>query len=74
MIIIIFLVTLINVLKTGNNLEIKYFAMMSQVNAYMKAKNFPITIQKRLREYYSYKYREKYFKEHGVRDYISGNV
>ncbi|XP_044272547.1 potassium/sodium hyperpolarization-activated cyclic nucleotide-gated channel 1-like [Tribolium madens] len=64
-------VVIINMLKSRNNLEIKYFAMMSQVDDYMKAKNFPIVVQKRLRECYLYKYREKYFKEHGVKNFIS---
>ncbi|XP_064213440.1 potassium/sodium hyperpolarization-activated cyclic nucleotide-gated channel 1 [Tribolium castaneum] len=64
-------VVIFNMLKSRNSLEIKYFAMMSQVDDYMKAKNFPIVVQKRLRECYLYKYREKYFKEHGVKNFIS---
>lgn len=68
----IFVVELLSLLKIENSLEIKYYSMMSQVDAYMAAKKFPLVMQKRIREYYLYKYRQKYFKEYGIRDFISG--
>ncbi|KAJ3624490.1 hypothetical protein MTP99_018106 [Tenebrio molitor] len=67
-------VELLSLLKIENSLEIKYYSMMSQVDAYMAAKKFPLVMQKRIREYYLYKYRQKYFKEYGIRDFISDKL
>ncbi|RZB39584.1 potassium/sodium hyperpolarization-activated cyclic nucleotide-gated channel 4-like [Asbolus verrucosus] len=67
-------VVIIDMLKAGNSLENKYYAMMSQVNAYMTAKNIPKLTQRRMREYYRYKYRQKYFKESRITKFLSENL
>jgi hypothetical protein len=57
-----------------NCLEIKYFAMMSQIDSFMSVNQFPLPLRKKMKEFYSYKYRQKYFNEDRIERFISGTA
>ena len=52
--------------------ETKFYALISQVDAFMEIHKFPIKLQKRVHQYYKYKYRMKFFNENRVDDNLSG--
>jgi hypothetical protein len=70
----IFVVILVDVLKGYNCLETKFYEMMSQIDSFMTMNHFPLTLQKKMKDYYYYKYRRKYYKETTIEKYISGTT
>jgi hypothetical protein len=67
-------VILVDVLKGYNCLETKFYEMMSQIDSFMTMNHFPLTLQKKMKDYYYYKYRRKYYKETTIEKYISGTT
>ncbi|XP_068914271.1 potassium/sodium hyperpolarization-activated cyclic nucleotide-gated channel 1-like isoform X3 [Tenebrio molitor] len=67
-------VILVDVLKGYNCLETKFYEMMSQIDSFMTMNHFPLTLQKKMKDYYYYKYRRKYYKETTIEKYISDKL
>ncbi|KAI5634411.1 cyclic nucleotide-binding domain-containing protein [Phthorimaea operculella] len=58
--------TMANMLKmyiTKFNITMRYQELMNQVEKYMKQKQFPAAMKSRVREFYKYRYQERYFRE-----------
>ncbi|KAI4455004.1 i[[h]] channel isoform e [Holotrichia oblita] len=55
-------------LHTSN---IKYHSIMNQVRQYMRHKQLPLPMQRRLLDYYEYRFRETYFRENTIFPTIS---
>ncbi|XP_026481605.1 potassium channel KAT1-like [Ctenocephalides felis] len=51
-----------------------YESMMSQLNVYMAVKKVPQRVQKKIRNYYSYRYRQKHFKEEVLISMLTPNL
>ncbi|CAH1376702.1 unnamed protein product [Tenebrio molitor] len=64
-------VILVDVLRVYNCLETKFYEMMSQVDSFMTAHQFPLVLQKKLQDYYHYKYRGRYVNESRIEKFIS---
>ncbi|XP_073952669.1 potassium/sodium hyperpolarization-activated cyclic nucleotide-gated channel 1-like isoform X4 [Choristoneura fumiferana] len=45
------------------NSSMQYQELMDQVEKYMRHKQFPLALKRRVRAYYDYRYQERYFKE-----------
>ncbi|CAH1376699.1 hypothetical protein MTP99_018105 [Tenebrio molitor] len=68
------IVIIVDVMGIRNCLEIKYFAMMSQIDSFMSVNQFPLPLRKKMKEFYSYKYRQKYFNEDRIERFISDKL
>ncbi|KAJ2947297.1 hypothetical protein O0L34_g17013 [Tuta absoluta] len=58
--------TVANMLKmyvTKFNITMRYQELMNQVEKYMRQKQFPAAMKSRVREFYKYRYQERYFRE-----------
>ncbi|XP_063915772.1 potassium/sodium hyperpolarization-activated cyclic nucleotide-gated channel 2-like [Zophobas morio] len=66
-----FIVVLMDMFKITNYLEVKYQEVISQVNSYMSAKHFPVSIQSKVRHFYDHRYQGKYLNEQRVEKFIS---
>jgi hypothetical protein len=64
----------VDVLRVYNCLETKFYEMMSQVDSFMTAHQFPLVLQKKLQDYYHYKYRGRYVNESRIEKFISGTT
>ncbi|XP_059054534.1 potassium/sodium hyperpolarization-activated cyclic nucleotide-gated channel 3-like [Achroia grisella] len=64
-------VFLIKVYFTKFNSTIRYHELMNQVEEYMRHKQFPPSLKKRVITFYNYNFQEKYFKEDAALDYLS---
>ena len=69
-----FPVVLMDMFKITNYLEVKYQEVISQVNSYMSAKHFPVSIQSKVRHFYDHRYQGKYLNEQRVEKFISGTL
>ncbi|XP_047025659.1 potassium/sodium hyperpolarization-activated cyclic nucleotide-gated channel 3-like isoform X1 [Helicoverpa zea] len=49
----------------------RYQGLMNQVEEYMKYRQFPLSLKKRVRAFYQYRYQERYFKEEADLDCLS---
>uniref|UniRef100_A0A2H1WL32 SFRICE_002752 n=1 Tax=Spodoptera frugiperda TaxID=7108 RepID=A0A2H1WL32_SPOFR len=49
----------------------RYQGLMNQVEEYMKYRQFPLSLKKRVRAFYKYRYQERYFKEESELDCLS---
>ncbi|KAJ3644509.1 hypothetical protein Zmor_022234 [Zophobas morio] len=56
------------------SVETKFYSMISQVDAFMEIHHFPIKLQKKVHQYYKYKYRLRYFDESRFDDNISESL
>ncbi|KAJ3644508.1 hypothetical protein Zmor_022233 [Zophobas morio] len=63
-------VILLDRYRLYKNVETKFYELISQVDAFMEIHNFPFKLQKRVHQYYKYKYRMKYFDESRFDDNI----
>ncbi|XP_075976503.1 potassium/sodium hyperpolarization-activated cyclic nucleotide-gated channel 3-like [Anticarsia gemmatalis] len=49
----------------------RYYALMNQVEEYMKYRQFPVALKKRMRAFYEYRYQKNYFKGQADLDSLS---
>lgn len=54
-------------------MDIKFYEIINQLNEYMRQKQLPKPLKKRILEYYSFKYQRKYLKEELITSLLSGN-
>lgn len=52
--------------------EIKYHSVMNQLKQYMRNKQLPMPMQKRLIDYYGYRFRGTYYRENTIFPTMSG--
>lgn len=61
-----------SIFKSWISAETKYDEIMNQVGEYMKYKQLPLSMQKRLGVYYNYRFRKSYFREDAITNTLSG--
>lgn len=52
----------------------KYVAMVKQLKEYMRHKQLPESMQKRLLHYYEFRFQKSYFRENEILNTISGQL
>lgn len=52
----------------------KYIQMVQQLVEYMRHKQLPIYMQKRMLSYYEFRFQKSYFKEHEIMHTMSGQL
>ncbi|CAO1324147.1 unnamed protein product [Diamesa hyperborea] len=57
------LIQILNIMNTVHSSKTKYYEIMNQLDAYMMKKQFPMSLQQRLKFFYSKKFRKSYYKE-----------
>lgn len=57
------LIQILNIMNTVHSSKTKYYEIMNQLDAYMLKKQFPMSLQHRLKFFYSKKFRKSYYKE-----------
>ncbi|XP_037867783.1 potassium/sodium hyperpolarization-activated cyclic nucleotide-gated channel 3 isoform X2 [Bombyx mori] len=65
------LVFLLKVYMTLFSSTIRYNELMNQVKEYMRHKQFPVPLQKRVKTFYSQLYQKRYYKEESVLECLS---
>ncbi|KAJ8967627.1 hypothetical protein NQ314_002746 [Rhamnusium bicolor] len=69
----IWIILAVTILRS-RTLEIKFFEIIGQLEAYLKRKNVPINISDRLLQYYHSAYGEKYFREEIIGNSLSSTL
>lgn len=67
------LIQILNIVKITHASRTKYYEIMNQLDAYMQMKQFPTNLQKRLKFFYTKKFRGTYFRESEILGILSGN-
>lgn len=62
------------VLRAFSSPSLKYFLLLRQLTEFLRHKQLPLFIQKRILRYYEYHFQEKYFNEHAISAAISGQL
>lgn len=65
-------VQILNTTNLTQSSHTKYYEIMNQLAAYMKKKQFPMHLQRRLKFFYKKKFRGSYFKEDEILGILSG--
>ncbi|XP_068627093.1 potassium/sodium hyperpolarization-activated cyclic nucleotide-gated channel 1-like [Battus philenor] len=68
------LVFLLKIYMTYYNSSTRFHGLMSQMEAFMQHKQLPAQLKKRLREFYTYRYQEKYYKEDDTLNCLSDQL
>ncbi|XP_018570318.1 potassium/sodium hyperpolarization-activated cyclic nucleotide-gated channel 3-like [Anoplophora glabripennis] len=55
-------------------MEIKYEEMLNQLEEYMRQKQLPLNLRNKLLQYFSFKYRNRFFKETLINSLLSENL
>lgn len=66
------IVQILNITNTVHAPRMKYYGVMNQLDAYMKMKQFPLHLQKRLKFFYKKKFRQSYYREDEIMGILSG--
>ncbi|KAM3956311.1 uncharacterized protein ACR2FA_009763 [Aphomia sociella] len=66
-----FFVFFIKIYFTAYSSTLRYHELMNQVEQYMRHKQFPAPLKKRVITFYNYNFQEKYYKEDASLDYLS---
>nr|CAH7751324.1 unnamed protein product [Callosobruchus chinensis] len=61
-------------LLSNRSMKVKFQSIICELNQYMKQKELPLDLQRRIRSYYNFKYQGKYFKEGMVHDMLSDKL
>ncbi|XP_061384157.1 potassium/sodium hyperpolarization-activated cyclic nucleotide-gated channel 3-like [Danaus plexippus] len=64
-------VLILNIYITAYNSKVRYYGLINQVEAYMRHKQFPKPLRKRVRIFFSHKFSEHYYKEDNVFESLS---
>ncbi|KAF5280040.1 hypothetical protein FQR65_LT03295 [Abscondita terminalis] len=65
------LVLITHLMTSNTSAELKYQEIINQVEEYMRYKQMPISMQKRLMAYYEYRFQKKYFRENLISSSLS---
>jgi hypothetical protein len=68
------LVQILSVISITHGSRTKYYEVMNQLDAYMQKKQFPRRLQRRLKFFYARKFRQTYFREIEILDFLSGEL
>ncbi|KAF5274204.1 hypothetical protein FQA39_LY07308 [Lamprigera yunnana] len=69
-----FLVLVLQIMASNLSAELKYQEIINQVEQYMTCKRLPISMQKRLLQYYEYRFQKKYFRDNAISTSLSDRL
>lgn len=67
-------IAILNIMNLIHASRTKYREVMNQLDAYMQKKQFPEYLQRRLKYFYTKKFRHSYFKEDDILGILSGEL
>lgn len=67
-------IAILNIMNLIHASRTKYREVMNQLDAYMQKKQFPEYLQRRLKYFYTKKFRQSYFKEDDILGILSGEL